>query len=319
MGPSATASDPLVATRPILVTGCFRSGTTWVGSVLGASRSVSVISEPLHTRHRRALFEPRIPLLYPYIHSANAADYEVAYERMLAGRYTWRNIRHDIRRPTDIAVAAKDIAEFTGRRARGSRPLVKDPLALFSTPWLQGRFGFHVVILVRHPAAIMYSQQRLNWRFNFRHLVAQPNLMDDLLSPWAEQIERLANTDQVDLPEESALVWRLIYGVTDQWRDTHPEWSVVRHEDLSTTPQEEFRTLCQRVELAFCERIAQRLHSTTMSTNPTMAPSGVAHQLERNSAANVGVWKYRLTHADQMSLRRHLNGAADGWYPPLSW
>ena len=196
---------------------------------------------------------------------------------------------------------------------------MKDPLALFSTPWLQGRFGFHVVILVRHPAAIMHSQQRLDWRFNFRHLVAQPDLMDDLLSPWAEQIERLANTDQVDLAEESALVWRLMYGVADQWRDTHPEWSVVRHEDLSTTPQEEFRSLCRRVELGFCERIEQRLQSTTTSSNPTMAPSGVAHQLERNSVANVGVWKDRLTQADQMSLRRHLNGAADGWYPPCSW
>ena len=52
------------AQRPILVTGAHRSGTTWVGKMLAASREVAYISEPLNKWHRPGVMA--IPVEYWY-------------------------------------------------------------------------------------------------------------------------------------------------------------------------------------------------------------------------------------------------------------
>ena len=59
--------------------------------------------------------------------------------------------------------------------------LLKDPIALFSTPWLVDRFNVHAVVMIRHPAAYVSSVSRLGWRFDFGYLLGQDLLMRDLL------------------------------------------------------------------------------------------------------------------------------------------
>lgn len=42
-----------------------------------------------------------------------------------------------------------------------SRPLVKDPFALFSAEWFADNFDAEVIVIVRHPAAVVSSIKRL--------------------------------------------------------------------------------------------------------------------------------------------------------------
>ena len=52
---------------PILVTGSIRSGTTWVGKVLGTAPGVAVIHEPFNIDHQLGMFAHRWSHQYTYL------------------------------------------------------------------------------------------------------------------------------------------------------------------------------------------------------------------------------------------------------------
>jgi hypothetical protein len=109
---------------------------------------------------------------------------------------------------------------------------MKDPIALFSAPWLARTFNADVVVLIRHPAAVVSSLVRLDWIFYFPYLLEQPELMRDWLAPFAEEIRRFAASPQ-PLLEQGILLWRIMHHVIFRYQQEHPEWIFLRHEDLS--------------------------------------------------------------------------------------
>ncbi|MFN2389931.1 MAG: sulfotransferase, partial [Actinomycetota bacterium] len=138
--------------RPILVTGSHRSGTTWVGKMLSASGQTAYLHEPFNPRRRPGWTGNRIPYWFLYVTPANERYYVPVVEDLLALRYPWQSGLSDIRSFRHAALYAVDGARSVRYRLRRARPLVKDPIALFSAPWLADRFDAQVVIMVRHPA-----------------------------------------------------------------------------------------------------------------------------------------------------------------------
>jgi hypothetical protein len=307
--------------NPVLVTGSFRSGTTWVGRTLTRSPELSWVAEPFHVKHRRGVFASPTPSLYTYVCADNEHehDYLANLTATIDGRYAWRAGLSEIRRPVDVGIAAKDIARFGQRRLRGQRALLKDPIALFSAPWIADRFGADVIVMVRHPAAIMASLARLGWRFNINHLLRQPLLMRDLLAPWETELRDLQANDDRTLVDEAALVWRVMYDIVDRWRDEHPDWTVVRHEDLSREPVEGFRALFDAVAVDMTSDIESFIRESTSASNPTAAPDGQAHALQRDSKANANRWLQALDADDVARLRVLVDDVAQRFYGPEDW
>jgi hypothetical protein len=305
--------------RPVLVTGCFRSGTTWVGRTLARSPSLGWVAEPFHIKHRRGVFAAETPSLYTYVCEENEDDYHEAMADTIEARYSWKAGLGDVRSFTDAGLVVKDLGRFFHRRARSQRPVLKDPNALFNAPWLHRRFHADVVVMVRHPAAIMWSQRRLNWRFNFEHLLRQPLLMRDLLESFADDMERLDAQDDPDLAEESALVWRVMYGVAARWRDEHPSWLFVRHEDLSRRPSAVFQNIFDHVGVPLSPEVSSFISKSTSSDNPVSAPHGQAHALNRDSEANVAAWADHLEPSEVERLRELTGDSADLWYDDGDW
>lgn len=303
--------------RSILVTGSHRSGTTWVGRTLARSSAASWVAEPFHPRHRRGVFGARFPHWYEYLTDENAGPWTADLDALFAARYRCWCAVGDIRRPADAARALRDAARFARRRLTGQRAIVKDPIAFFSTPWLADRFGLEVVAMVRHPAAFAWSLQRLDWRFDFANWLDQPLLMRDLLAPYAAEIERLhaVGRDGRSIVEEAALVWRVLYSTLGAWQDEHPEWHVIRHEDLSADPMTGFAALFAALDMEFTPSIRAHVAASTGSHNPVGAGAGRAHSLARDSRANRRAWADHLDDADVALLRDRVGAAADRWYP----
>src|SRR5436309_3713994 len=72
---------------PILVTGANRSGTTWVGKMLAASRQVTYIHEPLNVERPDGLLACRTPYRLTYIADHNSTEYEPAFRHLLQLKY----------------------------------------------------------------------------------------------------------------------------------------------------------------------------------------------------------------------------------------
>jgi hypothetical protein len=307
--------------KPILVTGSHRSGTTWIGRTLTRSPRLAWVAEPFHPRHRRGVFGARFPHWFMYLCDDNAGPWVDDLEHLMHARYRWGLGARDIRRPVDAAMAARDAGRFLRRRLTHQRPLIKDPIALFSTPWLAERFDMDVVLMVRHPAAFAWSLIRLDWRFDLANWLDQPLLLRDLIGPWEDDIRRLHERGREGRTaiEEAALLWSVMYGVADCWRAQHPDWRFLRHEDISADPRRGFADLCAALAVPFDVRISDMVETTTAGDNPVVAPANRAHALQRDSRANRRAWVEHLGPGDIDTLRELTAPVAARWYAPEDW
>jgi hypothetical protein len=216
---------------PILVTGATRSGTSWVGRMLAASRQVAYIHEPLNVDRPPGLLPCQTPYRYTYISYHNAQVYETAFRRLLTLRYSRPGIQDIFASPTVSARIARHWGRMTMGAVLGRRPLIKDPFAVFSSPWFAEVLGCAVVITVRHPAAVVASRLRMGWNFSLQGFLHQRELMADWLEPVRGQIEDAASRGDPLL--QSAVLWNAIYSAVSRFAEEYPSFTILRHEDLA--------------------------------------------------------------------------------------
>jgi|tagenome__1003787_1003787.scaffolds.fasta_scaffold20817846_2 hypothetical protein len=307
-----------VSGRPILITGSHRSGTTWVGRTLAAGGTLGYIDEPFSVLHRPGILSARFDDWFPYVTNGDGAVLRPHVERMLRFRYDHAAELRAIRGPRDAGRMARDAARFRSYGRRALRPLVKDPIALLAAGWLAKEFDMQVVVMIRHPAAFAGSLKRMGWTHPFSDFQHQPALMAGPLAAYRDRVDRFAAQDQ-DVVDQAALLWAMLHDVIDGYRHRHPDWLFVRHEDLSREPQQRFADLCLRLDVPFDGGVAEYLDSHTGGGNPAEAASGKAHELRRDSRANVDNWRARLTPDEVKRVREATAGVAERFYGEDEW
>jgi hypothetical protein len=303
---------------PILVTGINRSGTTWVGRTLAHAPGVGMIYEPFNPGHRRGIFRAEVPHWFTYADAAPPPGLTADLRRTLAFRYSHAAELRRLRSLRDAGRMARDAARFASHRARGSRPLMKDPIAVLAAPWLAREFGMQVVVMIRHPGAYAASLRRLGWTHDFSHFLDQPGLVDDLVPELRADIEEFARRPP-DVVDQAALLWDIVYRVVDRYRAAHPDWIYVRHEDLSTSPADGFMSMCGRLGIEYSAGVDRYVAETTSASNPAEAGEGVVHALRRHSAASVRTWHERLTGEEIARVHRRTARTAAAFYAESDW
>jgi hypothetical protein len=301
---------------PILVTGAHRSGTTWAGKMLAAEADTAYISEPLNVLHRPGVFKAKVEHWYQYICNDNEGDYLPAFHSLLDYDYhLWDEIR-SIRSRKDFLRMGRDFMIFYYALERGQRTLLKDPFAVFSIPWFVQRLDCRVVVTVRHPAAFASSLQRLNWHFDFKDLLGQPLLLRDHLGPFRESMLSIHVDDVIG---QAALLWKIIYATVHTFRESHPEWILVRHEEYSREPVERFRELYSKLGLDFTKRVEKEILDSSSSQNPIELTLKKTHSVKMDSAASVKNWRKRLSEEDLKRIRTLTEGVAELYYSKEAW
>ncbi|MGW8250980.1 MAG: hypothetical protein ACWGO1_10085, partial [Anaerolineales bacterium] len=178
------------------------------------------------------------------------------------------------------------------------------------------RLGFHVVITVRHPAAFASSLKRLEWPFDFNDLLKQPLLMQHWLEPFRSEIEKALTADVIS---QASLLWKIIYQVVEDYHHAHPEFILVRHEELSLDPLGGFGDLFKRLGLDYNTAARQAVQSASSPSNPGELPERSVHAYRLNSQANLTRWKERLTVEDVERVREITGETAAAFYPDLAW
>lgn len=304
------------ALTPILVTGTHRSGTTWVGKMLAADAMTAYISEPLNVLHRPGVFHTKVECWYQYICEDNESKYLPAFEELLEFDYNlWDEIRA-LRSRRDFLRMGRDFLVFYNGLMRGQRVLLKDPFAVFSTPWFAKRLNCRVVITVRHPAAFASSLKRLNWPFDFRDLLNQPLLMRDHLE---EDRDEMLSMKPDDVIGQAALLWKLIYRSVHAARKANPDFIIVRHEDLSRDPIPGYRDLFQSLDLEFTPRVEKFILNSSSSENPQELSHKKVHGFKLDSRANIDIWKKRMTAEDIDHVHEITKEIAPLYYSEAEW
>jgi hypothetical protein len=304
--------------KPILVTGAHRTGTTWVGKMLAASDEAAYISEPLNVLHRPGVMRTKAPYWYQYIHTHNQQEYEPAFREMLQLRYhPWLEIK-SLRSSRDLLRMLRDWRIFYVGKKHRQRPLLKDPFAVFSIPWFYHTLGCQVVVTVRHPAAFVSSLKRLNWPFDFNHLLSQSELMHAWLEPYRLQMQTLVNQPD-NIISQASLLWCMIYQVVQSYREQIPDLLVVRHEDLSANPIGEFTKLYDRLGLHFTQEARETILGATSSKNPKELSNKKVHAVQLDSKANISNWKRRLHKEEIEHIHEYTAQVARIYYPEESW
>jgi hypothetical protein len=279
--------------------------------MLSISPAVGYIEEPFSLRHRRGILDVNFPFWFPYVCSENETPFIEPVRDMLAFRYGLGAEMKTLRSPKDAARLIRDRSRFGRHRRRGARPLIKDPVAVFSAEWLAERFSSCVVVTIRHPAGFVSSIMRLGWSHPFDHFLRQPLLLRDLLGPFEDQIRAFASRER-PLLDQAILLWNLIHHAIREYRARHPDWLFVRHEDMATAPIEGFRGLYRELGLPFNETVRASIagHSSRREDDDRINPFDV----RRDSRATVSVWRARLTEEEVEHVRSGVEPIAHDFY-----
>jgi hypothetical protein len=302
--------------QTILVTGAHRSGTTWVGRMLSADHSTAYVSEPLNVLHRRGVYRAEVGLWYQYITEENETKYLPAFQQLLNFRYHLFSEIGSLRSQKDFLRMGRDLSVFMKGKLRGQRALLKDPFAVFSTPWFAQKLNCQVVVTVRHPGGFASSLKRLNWPFDFRNLLDQPMLMRDHLESDRADMEAMKADDIVG---QSALLWRMIYRSVHTTRELFPNFKIVRHEDLSLDPVAGYKSLYESLGLTFDEKVRDTILNSSSSENPAELSKKKVHSVKLDSRANMDNWKKRLTSDEIIRVREMTEDVSHLFYSDEEW
>lgn len=304
--------------KPILVTGAHRSGTTWVGKMLAAGGQAAYISEPLNVLHRPGLLLSSVNHWYTYICMENEDEYLPAFQGALSYRYhLWAALK-SLHSRRDVLRMGRDAGIYILGRLRRQRPLLKDPFAVFSIPWFIERLGCQVVVTVRHPAAFASSLKRLGWPFNFADLLSQPLLMRDLLGSYRSEMEAILTASN-DVIAQASLLWRLVYQAVARYCEQYPGIQLAYHEAFSQHPVDSYRELYAALGLEFNPRAKKAVLTSSSADNPKEASQKQVHVVRLDSAANLNNWKHRLTPAEIARVRQLSAEVAAVYYPDEDW
>ncbi|MBN8579298.1 MAG: sulfotransferase [Anaerolineae bacterium] len=302
--------------NPILVTGSHRSGTTWVGKMLAADVTTAYISEPLNVLHRPGVYRTPVKYWYTYITDENGADYLPAFNELLNFQYHTLHEIISLRSVKDFLRMGRDFRIFFNGSMHGQRALIKDPFAVFSTPWFAKQLHCQVVITARHPGGFVSSLKRLGWNFDFGNFLNQPLFMRDHLEGDRAAMESMPKDDLVG---QAALLWKIIYRFVHSTRTGFPQFNIVRHEDLSRDPIGGYQALYTSLGLDFTERVKDIIQNSSSSENPAKLAKNKTHSVKLDSRANLDNWKNILSSEEITRIRKITEGVSESFYSEEEW
>ena len=219
---------------PVLVVSMPRSGSSWVGDVLGNSPQAMYLREPLTQSFLDA--QGRAGLSFRWFDESNIPDsYQTAVRSI------------DSAVPAFNSKIVRDIDQWRLPTRRSRRVVIKE-VNPFALPWLIKELGPTVVYLLRHPAAVAASFEKLGWGAALEHRLPKHLVPPVGGSGWVDSVNLQAIALQTCL---AALA-------------DHSDHQVVLYEDLCVDPVEEFRDLYQFVELTWTP--ASEMHVTRRSS-----------------------------------------------------
>ncbi|MCC7543608.1 sulfotransferase [bacterium] len=272
--------------KHILVTGCPRSGTTFLGKILSLPREVGYVREPFNRDFGLAGLEHEFPYLYAGMEQETY--YRSMIDAIFNGTATFRKLP-----PSE----ASRISQRIGRAIFGGgsnysyikamtnplvdRLLLKDPMISLGSEYLHSEYDMDVVVILRKPLPNIASMRRVGMQHSIDKLIRQKELYEFYLKDVLDQ--KIRSDDS--MLEQQILLWLTINTVLKHYIDRNPRFIVVKHHELAKSPIAETKRIYQKLGLEFTPSILAKIKDYTSPKNVSGVTTGKMHVLKRNSRA----------------------------------
>lgn len=304
------------SSKPILVTGTHRSGSTWVGKVLSKASGYGYMHEPFNPIYPSTKQAP-ISKWFLHLDQNSSSGYHKYFESILGWNYLPFERVGGINNHLKLKLWVKYSIIYALNSLLRRNVLIKDPIAFFSAPWMHNNFDCDVCIVVRHPAAFYYSLKRKNWYFPFEDLSSQKILMENYLADFKDEIFHFAKHKQ-PLLNQACLFWNIINHTTARYKNDFPNWKIVLHEQLSEDPKKEFHELFRSLNLKFTRKVEEYLEKVSSESNSSVV-KGEKELMKRNSKENIKYWKEFLSIKEIDTIRELTSDFWPLFYSDKDW
>lgn len=304
----------MTSTNGVLVTGAPRSGTTWVGRIIARAPAVHFVHEPFNITGHPCCCGVRLKYWFHYLSQTNTHEYKEHLRHTIYPAYTSAglvNLITEIVRSRRIRPLAKYLGSYFSHRV-----VVKDPLAVFSAETLSTLFDLNVLVLIRHPAAVVNSYKAANWTHPFSHFLDQPLLMEERLAPFRGEIEDFAK-HEYDTIDQIAFLWKLIHFMISHYQAAQPRWLFVKYEELVLEPIEGFRKIFGRLELPYSDRVREAIQRYRLQE--PLAPTTEMYSTRQHPHQVLSKWKVSLTPEEIDRIRKRVGDVSSAFYSDREW
>ncbi len=214
----------------VLISGFWRSGTTWLQECLAESLGAKTVFEPLspfNTARRNQLagqFPGDEDALQAFVPSDMSEDDPTW--ALLDAAFTGRHGNNF------LLSCRQDVAESCRRKI-----VVKDVRLQFNLPAVHQRYGIPVIHIRRHPCAVVASLLAADWHWNFERV-----RLSQLMPHVAGQIPREFDTDALS---RIATCWALTERHAARAMEVEPWAQLVTYEEMVESPSITLAALCQ--------------------------------------------------------------------------
>jgi len=288
----ARAISPLPP--PILLLSLPRSGSSWVGNILGLSNASLYLREPINQSYLDA-YGRSSETVFEVTSRQGSSKYKAFADSAFMG----------------LPVFSSSIVMFPeqwslGKRAK--RRLVIKEVNPLAVAWLVESYRPKVIYLIRHPAAVANSFARLGWvgkQFEHRftaETLAKGNFKHERFSSsfWAEQ---------------GALQAVILQLVLDEL-ERNSRFIVTKYEDLCANPLAAYQKLYAFAELEWDSSFEEQI---LLHSNAPESDRSDGYNIFRNSRTMIDVWRSELSAEEIDALKEAYLSYDPRYYGPEEW
>ncbi|MDN5767703.1 MAG: sulfotransferase [Humibacillus sp.] len=280
---SSTQTTARRSRSPILVTGMPRSGTTWLARQLAYSQGTALTGrEPMNPRGNQYGLGHTLPgwsrLTSPTPKQRRLL--RLAYRGLLPSVYSRYGLRQ------------------WAAPLPWTRIVVKDPFAVLSVPAVVEATAATVVLVYRHPGAILSSYRRMGWTPDLAEIAT--------ILPVGPPCPDLDEVDPV--VDEMGRFWDALHRAALEDVAATPGVLVVSHEDLASGGTEALARLTAACDLTPKTQPAAPSRSAASATDAsenTGASETRLHNFNRKPTEVAHAWRTRVTDAEVAVLEHH--------------
>ncbi|HLJ83455.1 MAG TPA: sulfotransferase [Candidatus Eremiobacteraceae bacterium] len=255
----------------ILIAAMQRSGTTWLSDIINFDGSFRSMYEPFHNRN-----VPQVAHFHTWQY-LRPTDDSPRYVKPAADIFEGR-----IRNPW--------ISAYNTRIVAGPR-IIKDVRSLMMIGWIHAHWPeMPIVLLIRHPCAVLNSLLRLRWHSNAaKEILSQPQLMEDHLEPFRADIQSVSR--DVD---DHLLAWCANYYVALR-QLAGKKVFVAFYERILSEPHEEIPRLFSYLGRPIHDRVFTRMAAPSVQAR--VSRDGESSAVLRGGNL-VTDWRQHITQAE---------------------
>jgi hypothetical protein len=272
--------------KRIFLAGSGRSGTTWLADLINFKRDFRYMFEPFHNEK---------------IKEWSAFN----YRQYFSGVEDDPVIQKAVSSIFDGRINSSWTDKFWDKKPK-NKLLIKDIRANLMLKWFRVHYPeMPVILLVRHPGAVIHSKMRLNWTVDLKNFLLQSNLVEDHLQPFME----LMNQPGLSIFQQHAMMW-CIENYIPFRQFKAGEIQVIFYEDLVMQPERQLKTLFNFIAEPYDAGVMELVNK----------PSALAKRHNANLASAedlISGWKNSISPGDRALLEEIIrNFGMDRLYDP---